>query len=180
MLGKLKAAWRSYVGEEPQGRRILVDPRGARLLDQERPVWVVSWDLVEEVVACKVDALVVDHICLALRQKGELDFHVADEDSPGWENLTQALDQHFQIKWADGLRKSPSLLSKKTGPFSGAATPNSAMKRTKPAPFNSEPVNIRGCDRHGSLHHRDGLRRLSPVSLDRPDSDDQARVRTLC
>jgi hypothetical protein len=44
------------------------------------------------------DAVVVDHICLAFRERAEDSFHVTDEETAGWEDLNRALAERFGIE----------------------------------------------------------------------------------
>lgn len=100
MIERLKDALRRYRDADPQYRRLDVGPDGVRLTSSRsgREIWAVQWDQLDEIVAYKVDALTVDHVCLALRIKGEGSFHVTDEETAGWEALNGALAERFGVE----------------------------------------------------------------------------------
>lgn len=100
MIEKLKDALKRYQDAEPRFRRLDVTSHGVRLTSSKsgRDLWTVRWDELDEVVAYKVDAAIVDHVCLAFRKRGEDSFHVADEETAGWEELNGALEERFGIE----------------------------------------------------------------------------------
>jgi hypothetical protein len=60
-------------------------------------LWQVRWTELDEIVAFKVDAMTVDHVCLGFRERGTTVFHVTDEDTPGWAELREALEARFAL-----------------------------------------------------------------------------------
>jgi hypothetical protein len=107
-IERLKGTLRRYRDAEPQYRRLDVSPDGVRLTSSKsgREIWAVRWDELDEIVAYKEDAGVVDHICLAFRKRGEDSFHVTDEETAGWEDLNRALTERFGIeksRWHGGV-----------------------------------------------------------------------------
>jgi hypothetical protein len=60
-------------------------------------LWSLDWEEVDEIVAYKVDALTVDHICLGFRRRGEDTYLVTDEDTAGWEKLNAELLRRFGV-----------------------------------------------------------------------------------
>jgi hypothetical protein len=99
MIEKLKEAFNRYRDAEPQHRRLLVTPDRVSLFSAKsgRDLWSFRWDELDEVVAYKVDAVVVDHICLGFRTQGDGTFHVTDEETPGWLELNDELSKRFGI-----------------------------------------------------------------------------------
>jgi hypothetical protein len=100
MIARLKEALRRYRDSEPQYLRLDVSSDSVRLTSSKsgREIWTVRWDELDEIVAWKADAMVVDHICLAFRKGTEDSFHVTDEETAGWEDLNSALAERFGIE----------------------------------------------------------------------------------
>jgi hypothetical protein len=112
MIEKLKIALARLNGPAPPHRRIEVSDTGVRLLSAKsgRVLWAVRWDSVEDIIAYKVDAVIVDHICIGLREHGETRVCVADEDTPGWSELNLTLEKRFglvQASWFPGVAFPP-------------------------------------------------------------------------
>lgn len=64
-------------------------------LDEQ--LWRVQWTDVEEIVAFKVDAYVVDHVCLGFRVGGSDVMKIAVEETVGWSELNDELWRTFNI-----------------------------------------------------------------------------------
>jgi hypothetical protein len=113
--------------------------------------WSIRWDDVEEIVAFKVDAIVVDHICLGFRRSGETEFVVADEETPGWQELNDQLSQQFGVafdQWFEivafpaFVENRITLWSRSAGPLPRHATDGSALQPNEH--FNSFAVAFDG------------------------------------
>lgn len=93
MLRLLIDAWQRYRDGNPRVRALVVDESGFQLTNSRSHgvFWALSWEEVEEIVAFKVDALTVDHVCLAFRRTGESGFYATDEGAPGWDELNAAI-----------------------------------------------------------------------------------------
>jgi hypothetical protein len=99
ILEKLRSAFlRSRDGDAAQ-RRLEVTAEGARVWSAKsgRTVWQIRWDVLDEIVAFKADALVVDHICIGFRESDAPSFHVVDEETPGWNDLISELSRRFGV-----------------------------------------------------------------------------------
>lgn len=112
MIERLKEALRRYRDADPRYRRLDVGSDGVRLTSSRsgREIWAVQWDQLDEIVAYKVDALVVDHVCLAFRKRTEDSFHVTDEETPGWGELNDALAERLGVeksRWSAGVERPP-------------------------------------------------------------------------
>jgi hypothetical protein len=98
----LKRAFKAMMKRQPKRRVIVADADGVALLEDERLLWKVEWGALEEIVAYKVDAVTVDHICLGFRASGDGEFLVVEEDWEGWDTLNHVLHERLgihQAKW---------------------------------------------------------------------------------
>lgn len=85
--------------KDPRNRVLRVTSRGATLCDRVlgAELWSVKWPDVEEIVAFKIDAVVVDHICLGFVVRGSDAMHVTDEETFGWVELNDELARRFGV-----------------------------------------------------------------------------------
>jgi hypothetical protein len=99
MLERLRTAFRNFNDFAPEHRRLALAPEDLTLFSAKSSSeqWRVRWSQLEEIVAYKVDAITVDHLCLAFRQHGETAFHVIDEETPGWNSLLEELGNRFGV-----------------------------------------------------------------------------------
>jgi hypothetical protein len=95
----LYSALGGFNDSAPKHRRIHVSDEGVALVSAKsgRDLWRVAWDQLEQIVAFKVDAITMDHICLGFRQAGDSTLHVTDEDTPGWNLLCDQLSGRFGV-----------------------------------------------------------------------------------
>ncbi len=88
---------------DPRNRVIRITPDAVtlhdRLLDEE--LWRVPWSTLEEIVAFKVDAYIVDHICLGFLAEGAGTLWVAVEESEGWKELIAELERRYGVMFEE-------------------------------------------------------------------------------
>lgn len=84
----------------PQHRRLLISADSIVLesAKSQRVLWQVRWSELDEVVAFKVDAMTMDHLCLGFRARGATLFHVTDEETSGWTDLCQAIEVRLGVE----------------------------------------------------------------------------------
>jgi hypothetical protein len=89
--------------DAPRFRKLELTPTGARVVSTKSSnlIWQVEWAALEEIVAYKLDAYVVDHLCLGLRETGGQTFHVVDEETPGWNVLQGELKHRFGVDFSE-------------------------------------------------------------------------------
>jgi hypothetical protein len=107
MIEELRLAFRTFNDAAPAHRCLEISDQAVSLISSKsgRELWRVVWTNVEQIVAFKVDAMVVDHICLGFRTKGESTLHVTDEETPGWEELLGEISRRFEVPFEDWFRK---------------------------------------------------------------------------
>jgi hypothetical protein len=101
MFDKVRAALRRFNDAAPQHRRIRVSEQNLALVSakSDRILWQVRWGDLKEIVAYKVDAITVDHICLGFRSSDHDWLDIATEETPGWEVLCDELDRRFGVAY---------------------------------------------------------------------------------
>jgi hypothetical protein len=99
MLERFRAALRELKGSSPADRRIVCSSEDVALVSAASggDLWRVHWSGIAEIAAFKVDAVIVDHLCIGLRENGGTKFHVTDEETPGWRELVDELAARFGI-----------------------------------------------------------------------------------
>lgn len=112
MLEHLRTTFRNFNDFAPAHRQLAFSRDDLTLFSAKsgRDLWRVRWSQLEEIVAYKVDAITVDHLCLAFRQRGETAFHVTDEETPGWNSLLEELGNRFgafQETWLTNVAFPP-------------------------------------------------------------------------
>jgi hypothetical protein len=98
--------------QHPSSRALRVTADAVELLDAvlNRPLWRFEWRNLEEIIAYKVDAITMDHLCLGFRESGRDTFVVTDEKTPGWNALNEELDTQFGVafeQWAPSVAHPP-------------------------------------------------------------------------
>lgn len=103
LFEQLRTAIRSLNETAPRHRRLIVSTDGVMLesAKSQRVLWQVAWSDLDEIVAFKIDAITMDHVCLGFRLRGATVFHVTDEETPGWIDLCQAIDEKFRLEPKD-------------------------------------------------------------------------------
>jgi hypothetical protein len=107
MIEELKNAFARYCDNDPMQRRLEIDDAHVRLWSARsgHTLWSIEWERLDEIVAYKVDAMTVDHLCLAFRERDSATFHVTDEETPGWQELNAALATRFGIQSAQWFER---------------------------------------------------------------------------
>ena len=82
--------------------RIHLLPAGLELVDlrTRKSLWHIDWADVKEIITFKIDAYVIDHICIGFRTRDEYDYEVACEEHENWNTLCDHLQTQFGIDWA--------------------------------------------------------------------------------
>lgn len=99
---------RSHVGDwlrkklnipSPRDRVLHVDSEGVTLRDRlfDKRLWQVRWSDVERIVAFKIDAMIVDHICLGFYVTSSSTMWITDEETSGWDTLNHELATRFGV-----------------------------------------------------------------------------------
>jgi hypothetical protein len=117
-----------FLVNDSRNRVLRVDADGVALYDAVRDerLWRFEWQDVRQIVAFKVDAYVIDHICLGFVGAGSDTMWVAYEEMAGWTQLNEELGVASTSTLTIGSAKSRSLRLPKIGPFFGAR-PNSPL-----------------------------------------------------
>ncbi len=111
MLQRLASAFRR-LNRTVEGELLVVTDAGLELRDRRHahPIWTMGWKALEEVVAFKRDMVTVDDLCLGFRSRGESQFYVCDEETPGWDQVNDALTARYGIQyqaWVAEIMKPP-------------------------------------------------------------------------
>jgi len=82
-------------------QRIHLLPSGLELIDlaNRKPLWRFDWCDVKEIITFKIDAYVMDHICIGFRTVDISDYFVAYEAQENWNQLIDFLQTEFSIDW---------------------------------------------------------------------------------
>jgi len=82
-------------------RRIHLLPGGVEMIDlrTRKSLWRFDWRDVKEITTFKIDAYVIDHICLGFRTRDEFDYAVVAQEDENWNTLCDAMQNQLAIDW---------------------------------------------------------------------------------